>query len=53
MRKKTLKPLTLNRETLRALSETALRNAAGGMPTGAYCTDACTNTCHRPCTTLC
>jgi hypothetical protein len=52
MNKKTVKSLKLNRETLRALADARLRLAAGGIPTGTGCTEACTVTCH-PCTKFC
>jgi hypothetical protein len=52
MNKKTVKSLRLNRDTLRALTDTTLREAAGGQLTGGGCTDRCTVTCY-PCTRYC
>lgn len=51
MKKKLSKKLTLNRETIRALSEAQLDKPAGGAPTvGVPCNPVSEYSCYRTCT---
>jgi hypothetical protein len=51
--KKTLKKLSLHRETLRTLEDGTLRNAAGGIVTANTCGTPCSAACSDACTDRC
>ncbi len=53
MKKQLKQKLSLNRETLRALQEGGLRDAAGGFATINTCGKPCTNACTVSCRTQC
>lgn len=53
MRKTMKKKLFLHRETLLALQEAALREAAGGVVTLRTCGNPCSNVCSDVCTDVC
>jgi hypothetical protein len=53
MKKNLKKKLSLNRETLHALADGALRNAAGGVVTANTCGTPCSAACSDVCTDRC